>query len=194
MQFRSRSARRLFWAKNFQRCGQETYFVFISFSVGFLSGGFLSRGFLSGGFWSGGFLSWYQASQYGSRLDWSRDEFCQSLYENSGPKPVLFVSKAITGNIGLFVPVTKRLIGLFKHFKLNYILNAHARWMFRSYFKADHGCCFNWYTIIASVVYNLRSLKRMEIKWRIRNLQKRSHEQMSCTSQCKLTGNTETVC
>ena len=36
-----------------------------------------------------------QASQYGSRLDWSRDEFCQSLYENPGPKPILFVSKAI---------------------------------------------------------------------------------------------------
>ena len=28
-------------------------------------------------------------------LDWSRDEFYQSLYENPGPKPVLFVDKAI---------------------------------------------------------------------------------------------------
>ena len=36
-----------------------------------------------------------QASQYGSRLDWSRDEFRQSLCENPGQKPVLFVSKAI---------------------------------------------------------------------------------------------------
>ena len=33
--------------------------------------------------------------QYGPRLDWSRDEFCQSLYENPGPKHVLFVSKTI---------------------------------------------------------------------------------------------------
>ena len=36
-----------------------------------------------------------QASQYGSRLDWSRDEFCQSLYDNPSLKPVSFVSKAI---------------------------------------------------------------------------------------------------
>ena len=36
-----------------------------------------------------------QASQYGSRLDWSHDEFRQSLYENSGPRPVLFASKVI---------------------------------------------------------------------------------------------------
>ena len=28
-------------------------------------------------------------------LDRSRDEFCQSLYENPGPKSVLLVSKAI---------------------------------------------------------------------------------------------------
>ena len=41
-----------------------------------------------------GFLN-RQASQYNSMLDWSRDEFCQSLYENPGPKTVLFVSKAI---------------------------------------------------------------------------------------------------
>ena len=43
-----------------------------------------------------GFSNW-QASQYGSKLDWSRDEFCQSLYENRGPKPALFVSKAVIG-------------------------------------------------------------------------------------------------
>ena len=36
-----------------------------------------------------------QASQYFSRLNWSRDEFCQSLYENPGLKPVLSVSMAI---------------------------------------------------------------------------------------------------
>ena len=36
-----------------------------------------------------------QVSQYGSRLDWSRDEFYESLYENPGPKPVLAFSKAI---------------------------------------------------------------------------------------------------
>ena len=41
-----------------------------------------------------GFLD-RQASQYDSRLDWSREKFCQSLYENPGPKPLLFVSKAI---------------------------------------------------------------------------------------------------
>ena len=41
-----------------------------------------------------------QASQYDSRLDWSRDEFYQSLYENPDPKPVLFVSKAIMLPIG----------------------------------------------------------------------------------------------
>ena len=40
-----------------------------------------------------------QASQYGSRLDWSRDKFCQSLYENPSPKPVLFVGKAINYHI-----------------------------------------------------------------------------------------------
>ena len=34
-------------------------------------------------------------SQYGFRLDWPRDEFCQSLYKNPCRKPVLFVSKAI---------------------------------------------------------------------------------------------------
>ena len=38
-----------------------------------------------------------QASQYGSKLDWSRGDFCQLLYENPGPKPVLFVSKATKG-------------------------------------------------------------------------------------------------
>ena len=46
-------------------------------------------------------------SQYGSRLDWSRDEFSQLLYENPGPKPVLFVSKAIrkmTAQIKLDIP------------------------------------------------------------------------------------------
>ena len=40
-----------------------------------------------------------QASQYGSRLDWSRDEFYQSLYENPGPKPVWSAGKAITYRI-----------------------------------------------------------------------------------------------
>ena len=32
------------------------------------------------------------------RFDWSRDEFCKPLYENLGPKPVLFVSKARIDN------------------------------------------------------------------------------------------------
>ena len=41
-----------------------------------------------------GFSDW-QANQYGFRLDCSRDEFYLSLYENPGPQPVLFVSKAI---------------------------------------------------------------------------------------------------
>ena len=36
-----------------------------------------------------------QVSQYGSRLHWSRDEFCQSLCRNPGPKPVFFVTYGI---------------------------------------------------------------------------------------------------
>ena len=31
-----------------------------------------------------------QASQYSSRLDWSCDGFCQSLYKSPSPKLVLF--------------------------------------------------------------------------------------------------------
>ena len=45
-----------------------------------------------------GFLD-RQASRYGSRFHCSRDEFYQSLYENLGPKPVLFVGKAIIHNL-----------------------------------------------------------------------------------------------
>ena len=40
-----------------------------------------------------------QASQYGPRLDWWHDEFRQSLCKIIGPKPVLFVSKAIQQKI-----------------------------------------------------------------------------------------------
>ena len=54
-----------------------------------------------------------QASKYGSRFDWSHDEFCQSLCENPGPKskPILFVSKEIKVRIAnylfIIIVVTK---------------------------------------------------------------------------------------
>ena len=44
-----------------------------------------------------------KASQYVLKLDWSRDEFCQSLYENPGPKHVMFVRKAITARITFYL-------------------------------------------------------------------------------------------
>ena len=56
-------------------------------------------------------------SQYNSRLDWSRDEFCQSLFENPGPKPVLFVSKAIINNYCSSVSTAKQAyIFVFRNF------------------------------------------------------------------------------
>ena len=51
-----------------------------------------------------------QASQYGSRLDWSRDEFYQSLYENPGPKPVWSAGKAITYLIVSYYIVSYRIM------------------------------------------------------------------------------------
>ena len=37
-----------------------------------------------------------QTSQCTSRLDWSHDKFCQSLYENPCPKLVCFVSQTMS--------------------------------------------------------------------------------------------------
>ena len=41
-------------------------------------------------------------------MDWSRDEFCQSLHENPGQKPVLFVSKAIMIHTDQLIKKTDR--------------------------------------------------------------------------------------
>ena len=107
-----------------------------------------------------------QASQYGSKLDWSHDESCQSLHKNPGPKPTLFVNKATIPNIMAICFKTATLQGNGGRIRYHSTIYLEKPRLFR-----DNIECINKksdYPLVLNLISKLDELNFENVHWKSR--------------------------